>query len=56
MPIDLVCYQRDTLEVGMRRRFERSDPYLTALSAAWRDGVRKVFRDPPNFQWSVGDR
>src|SRR6188768_359500 len=35
MPIDLVCYERDSLEVRMRRRFERSDPYFTALSAAW---------------------
>lgn len=56
MPIDLVCYERDSLEVRMRRRFEKSDPYFTALSAAWRDGVRKVFRELPDFEWSVGDR
>ena len=56
MPIDLVCYERDSLEVRMRRRFEQSDPYFTALSAAWRDGVRKVFRELPDFEWSVGDR
>jgi putative proteasome-type protease len=56
MPIDLVCYERDSLEVRMRRRFEYSDPYFTALSAAWREGVRKVFRDLPDFEWSTGDR
>ena len=56
MPIDLVCYERDSLEVRMRRRFERSDPYFTALSASWRDGVRKVFRELPDFEWSIGDR
>jgi putative proteasome-type protease len=49
MPIDLVCYERDSLEVRMRRRFEQSDPYFTVLSAAWRDGVRKVFRELPDF-------
>ena len=56
MPIDLVCYERDSLEVRMRRRFVQSDPYFTALSAAWRDGVRKVFRELPHFEWSAGDR
>lgn len=56
MPIDLVCYEQDSLEVRMRRRFEHSDPYFTALSAAWRDGVRRVFRELPDFEWSAGDR
>lgn len=56
MPIDLVCYERNSLEVRMRRRFEQSDPYFTALSAAWRDGVRRVFRELPDFAWSEGDR
>jgi len=55
MPIDLVCYERDRLEVRMRHRFERSDPYFTALSASWRDGVRKVFRELPDFEWSIGE-
>jgi putative proteasome-type protease len=55
MPIDLVCYERDSLEVRMRHRFEQSDPYFTALSASWRDGVRKVFRELPDFEWSEGD-
>jgi putative proteasome-type protease len=55
MPIDLVCYERDKFEVRMRRRFEQSDPYFTALSASWRDGVRKVFRELPDFEWSAGD-
>ena len=54
MPIDLVCYERDSLEVRMRHRFEQSDPYFTALSASWRDGVRKVFRELPDFEWSEG--
>jgi len=56
MPIDLVCYERDRLEVRMRHRFERSDPYFTALSASWRDGVRKVFRELPDFEWSIGNQ
>jgi putative proteasome-type protease len=51
MPIDLVCYERDSLEIRMRRRFDEGDAYFTALSAAWSKGVRKVFRELPELEW-----
>jgi putative proteasome-type protease len=51
MPIDLVCYERDSLQMRMRRRFEPGDAYFTALSAAWSEGVRKVFRQLPDLKW-----
>lgn len=51
MPIDLICYERDSLEVRMRHRFEPGDPYFTALSADWSEGVRQVFRRLPDMQW-----
>ena len=51
MPIDLVCYRRDSLEIDMRRRFAQGDAYFTALSADWSDGVRRVFRELPDLQW-----
>ncbi len=51
MPIDLVCYERDTLAVRMRRRFDQGDAYFTALSANWSEGVRKVFRELPELEW-----
>ena len=34
MPIDLICYERDSLEVQWRRRFAEGDPYFTTLSDA----------------------
>src|SRR6266545_1460294 len=40
MPIDLICYQRDSLEIQMRRRFDEGDTYFTALSRRWCEGVR----------------
>jgi putative proteasome-type protease len=52
MPIDLVCYERDSLEIRMRRRFDQGDAYFTALSADWSEGVRKVFRELPELEWS----
>jgi len=53
MPIDLVCYERDSLEVRMRRRFGKGDEYFAALSAEWSEGVRKVFRELPELKWDA---
>ena len=52
MPIDLICYERDTLEVRMRRRFEPGDAYFTALGNQWSDGLREAFRRLPAPDWS----
>ena len=51
MPIDLVAYERDTLEVRRRRRFEAGDPYFSALSKQWSEGVRTVFKQLPELTW-----
>jgi putative proteasome-type protease len=51
MPIDMICYERDSLVIRMRRRFDQGDAYFSALSAEWRDGVRKVFRELPDLEW-----
>ena len=51
MPIDLVCYERDSLEIRKRRRFNEGDAFFTVLSADWREGVRKVFRELPKLEW-----
>lgn len=47
MPIDLMCYQRDSLKVQMRRRFDEGDAYFTSLSSQWSAGVRDVFSRLP---------
>lgn len=51
MPIDLVCYERDSLEIRKRRRFNEGDAYFAALSANWSEGVRRVFRELPELEW-----
>jgi putative proteasome-type protease len=51
MPIDLLCYQRDSLAVRQRRRFEPGDPYFASLSRQWSEGVRTVFRQLPDLAW-----
>lgn len=53
MPIDLICYMRDSLEVRMRRRFDQGDVYFTALGTKWSEGTREVFSRLPNLDWKV---
>jgi putative proteasome-type protease len=51
MPIDLICYEADSLEVLKRRRFADGDAYFTALSTEWSEGTRQVFRELPELLW-----
>jgi putative proteasome-type protease len=51
MPIDLICYERDRLEVRRRRRFDDGDAYFAALSHDWSEGTRQVFRHLPELRW-----
>ncbi len=51
MPIDLICYERGSLEVRARRRFDDGDAYFTALSREWSEGTRQVFRHLPDLRW-----
>jgi putative proteasome-type protease len=51
MPIDMLCYKRDSLEVTARRRFDHGDAYFTALSREWSEGIRQVFRNLPELDW-----
>jgi putative proteasome-type protease len=51
MPIDLICYERDSLAVRMRRRFDEGDAYFSALSKQWTEGTRQVFSRLPKLEW-----
>jgi putative proteasome-type protease len=51
MPIDLICYEKDSLVVQKRRRFDYKDPYFRTLSHEWSEGTRRAFRQLPDLQW-----
>ena len=51
MPIDLLCYGRDSLAAPMQRRFEYGDAYFEILKKQWVSGTRQVFRELPPLQW-----
>jgi putative proteasome-type protease len=43
MPIDLLIYRKDRLEVEEQRRIEESDPYFRRLSKGWSLALREAF-------------
>jgi putative proteasome-type protease len=51
MPVDLVCYEKDSFKVTMRRRFDQGDPYFTDLGKKWSEGVRHAFKELPDLKW-----
>ena len=51
MPIDLLCYARDSLQVTMKRRFDEGDVYFDALTQQWLAGTRRVFHELPALAW-----
>jgi putative proteasome-type protease len=51
MPIDLLCYERDSLRVTKTRRFDERDDYMRGLREQWSEGLRKAFAQLPSFDW-----
>ena len=51
MPIDMICYQSDSLEARMRRRFDNGDAYFSELGKQMTEGIRQVFSRLPNLDW-----
>lgn len=43
LPIDLLIYERDSLDVRRQKRIEQDDEYFRKSSAAWSDALRTAF-------------
>lgn len=50
-PIDLLVYEKDTLNTAMKRRFTENDPYFAAIGQFWSAGLRRVFAEAPDVPW-----
>lgn len=49
MPIDMACYNRDSLKLKNVHRFDDQDNYMQRLHKSWGEGVRHAFAQLPNF-------
>lgn len=50
MPIDLVIYERNSLDVTRERRINADDEYFKNMSAAWSDALRQAFAKIDEFK------
>ncbi len=53
LPIDLLVYETDALDIKMQRRIEETDPYYLMVHSEWGEGLRRVFAQLPNPDWPI---
>jgi putative proteasome-type protease len=51
LPIDLACYQANSLRMPLKRRIGESDPYYNMIHHQWGEGLRRVFAQLPDPYW-----
>ena len=50
-PVCLLCYERDSLRISMRKRLDAGDAYFNELRSHWNEGIRTVFKQLPKLTW-----
>jgi putative proteasome-type protease len=56
LPIDMLIYDNDSLRVGVQKRILANDPYFSMIHTQWGEGLRRLFSELPNPDWTVGER
>ena len=51
LPIDLLIYRTDSLEVGLRRRLTEEDPYFRLVRERWSASMREAYLRLPPPDW-----
>jgi putative proteasome-type protease len=47
LPLDLLCYERDSLRVTRHKLIDARDPYFASIRERWAAQLRKVFNELP---------
>jgi putative proteasome-type protease len=50
-PFDVFVYERDSLEVRLRRRLDEHDPYFRQIQKTWGEGIVKLVEQIPGFEF-----
>lgn len=50
-PFDVFVYERDSLEVKLRRRLEENDPYFRQIQKTWGEGIVKLVEQIPGLEF-----
>lgn len=51
-PIELLCYERDTLALRHYLCLEADDPYLIDIRRQWGEKITRAFAELPHFTWA----
>lgn len=51
MPLDLLCYTRDSLKADRRVRIGVDHPYFKSLREAWGERIKQAFSELPVLDW-----
>lgn len=51
LPIDVACYEVNSLQLAVQQHIGFDDPYFTQISRRWGDGLRGVFASLPDPEW-----
>jgi putative proteasome-type protease len=49
MPIDILIYERDSLDLRREKRIDKDDEYFKKLSNAWSEALREAFTKIEEF-------
>lgn len=48
LPLDLMCYRRDSLTVQQHMLIDQHDPYFISIRESWGHQLRKIFNELPD--------
>jgi putative proteasome-type protease len=51
LPLDLMCYEQDSLSVRQHKQIDFQDAYFSSIRDSWGQQLRKVFNELPNPQY-----
>lgn len=53
LPIDLLCYRKDSFKRGMTMRIDERNDYFESVRTYWRDALRFAFQEMPDPDWKI---
>jgi putative proteasome-type protease len=53
LPLDLLCYRRDSLRVEGRARIDANHPFFAELRNQWGARIKQAFSELPELEWSA---
>ena len=52
MPLDILCYSRDSLNADKRARINADNAYFKSLREAWGERIKQAFGELPTLEWT----